>query len=67
MANPTKPSAIWGGAVSSPGEDSQIGCVFCAAENVSAPVLIVYMYQGTSYCRRHLNERVFGVVGDTNA
>lgn len=59
MANPQRPSAIWGGAVNEPGTDSQIGCVYCAAENVAAPVLIVYMFNGTSYCRRHLLSVVF--------
>lgn len=60
MANPQRPSAIWGGSVNTPGEDSHIGCVFCAAENVLAPVSVYYLYQGTSYCKRHLTEKVFG-------
>jgi len=59
MSNPQRPSAIWGGSVSSPGEGSNIGCVFCAFENVVAQVSVYYLYQGTSYCKRHLSEKVF--------
>lgn len=59
MANPQRPSAIWGGSANLPGESSNIGCVFCAYEEVVAPVSVFYMFSGTSYCKRHLTEKVF--------
>ena len=58
MANPQRPSTIWGGSVSS-SEGSSLGCVFCAFEEIVAPVSVYYMWQGTSYCKRHLSEKVF--------
>lgn len=54
-----RPSEIWGGSVHKPGDDSQTGCIFCLSENVIAPLDIVYMYAGTSYCRRHVLEKIF--------
>lgn len=64
MANPQRPSAIWGGSASTPGEGSSLGCVFCAAEEVVAPVSVFYVYAGTSYCKRHLTEKVFQPTGE---
>lgn len=61
MANPQRPSAIWGGSVNTPGEGSSLGCVFCAFEEVVASVSVYYLYNGTSYCKRHLGEKVFNV------
>lgn len=44
------------GAVINPEESTQIGCVYCLGENVEAPSTfgIVYMWQGTSLCARHV-------------
>lgn len=61
MANPQRPSPIWGGTAHAPGESSSMGCVYCAYENVVAPVSVYYLFSGTSYCKRHLDEKVFNV------
>lgn len=42
--------------VRTPGEPTQVGCVWCLKENVDAPSAfsIVYYWGGTSMCGRHL-------------
>ena len=44
------------GLVVDQGESTQIGCVYCLGENIEAPSTfgIVYMWQGTSMCSRHV-------------
>jgi hypothetical protein len=39
----------------------QTGCVWCLHEGLTAPAEhhVAYLYQGTSYCGKHLNEKVF--------
>lgn len=47
------PELLWA-AAEKPGSDSQTGCVYCLSEGVHAPVDIVYIWGGTSMCRRHV-------------
>lgn len=44
--------------VRTPGETTQVGCVYCLSENVDAPVpaSVVYYVGGTSMCSRHVRE-----------
>ena len=52
------------GLVFKPEENTQIGCVYCLAENIEAPSTFgtVYLWQGTSMCARHIK----AVVGAKN-
>lgn len=53
--NTLKPAEIWGGNVNKEGEGgSQFGCLHCLLENMTAPVDTIYMWGGTSLCRKHV-------------
>lgn len=47
-------------AVRIPGEATQVGCVYCLAENVDSPATggIVYYWNGTSMCGTHIKKVV---------
>lgn len=49
----TIPEKVWGSA-SKPGKDSQVGCVYCLAEDNHVPLDIVYYWKGTSMCFNHV-------------
>lgn len=38
------------------GDAVQTGCIYCLAEGLAAPAEnhVAYLYQGTSYCGKHL-------------
>lgn len=58
MPNSLKPAEVWGGNVGKDGEDSQFGCLHCLMENISAPVDVIYMWGGTSLCRKHVQAQM---------
>lgn len=39
-----------------PGDETQVGCVWCLQENIDAPASsgIIYYWGGTSMCARHM-------------